>query len=146
MEASYPISFQRTNWNFLKRLLIGTIIIVLVGLCGHALLHDTAQAVADRCNQNGPDIILQNKLTGHILKLCQMDDSKDEFGRIFEDGKDNNLTAFLNSVARKNTLRKAIINAVNQKYDDLIYIRESFSMKDTAIQLVNALKNGIPVP
>lgn len=114
---SGPSNFRKLIQSIL---ILFIIVFAAVVLCDHALLHRSAKDIAYYCNRNGPDIVLRNPTTGYKAMLCKLPNGL--YGRIIQDEKDANLTAFGAEEAARDDLAHALGNIMRGGFTKLEFI------------------------
>lgn len=101
----------------------------------HALAHSTADKVRN-CNSDNIGLRLYNPATKRTATLCEF--SAGQWGRMIteiKDGQTVEITSFADSSrATSNSLRKAVINLVEQGYNQLTYIKPG--LEDTVLEIL----------
>lgn len=105
----------------------------------HALKHSQAETVRN-CPRNQLKLTLYNPTTKRTAYVCQPDPNIDSFGRMIteiENGIEKEITSFLGSEARKNTLKHVVKNLVNQGYTEIKFADVSVE------QVVKIILSGV---
>jgi hypothetical protein len=130
--ASYSNSF-----GFPKMLVLLAVLATGVLLGSHATKHALADTVRN-CPDKQVKLILQNPKTGRIAKICQPKEDENQYGRMITEWQDfieKEVTSFMNSEYRKNTLAKVVQNMCNQGYSKVIFISED--VKDAVLIILS---------